>query len=181
MAEAKDSKKDVKTEAKEGKVVGGSRKKRLIIGAAVVLLAVIAGAATWYFVGHKQPPAGKNAKHVEEVEKPEEPATPIFQALEPIVVNLGDGSESVMRVAITVQLRSDKDKEKLMAYLPKVQGDLMLLFSSQTGEELLTQEGKLALIAQTKHTINRAVDGDKKLKPEEHMVKAVSFTEMIIQ
>ena len=180
MAEAKDSKKDAKADAKEGKAAGGSRKKQLIIGAGVVLVAIVAGAATWFFLGRSPAPAAKGAKVVQE-EKHEEAPTPIFQALEPIVVNLSGGSESVMRVAISVQLRSEKDKEKLMAYLPKIQGDLMLLFSSKTDNELLTQEGKLALIAQTKQTINRAVEGDRKMKAEDHMIKAVSFTEMIIQ
>lgn len=177
MAEAKDSK---KAEGKEIKA-GGSRKKLLIIGGAVVLLAVIAGAAAWFLLGKKTAPAGKEVAAVQEQKKAEDTATPVFQSLEPIVVNLSGGSEAVMRVVISVQLRSDKDKEKLMAYMPKIQGDLMLLFSSKTGDELLTQEGKLVLIAETRQTINKAVGVEKTAKADELLVKAVSFTEMIIQ
>lgn len=180
MAEAKDSKKDSKADAKDGKAAGGNSKKIVIFGGLIVVVAALAGAGTWFAVTKMGGSHAKKEEPKHEVEHKEE-AAPIFQPLEPIVVNLSGGSESVMRIAISVQLRSEKDKEKLTAFMPKIQGDLMLLFSSKTDGELLTQEGKLALIEETKKTINRAVGGEAEAKPEDEMVKAVSFTELIIQ
>lgn len=180
MAEAKAK------EVKESKA-GGSKKMLIMIVVAVLLTAVMAGAVTWFLLGHKKEDPAKGGKKGHEVVASEahaetgheEGAAPVFQPIEPIVVNLTGGTESsVMRVAITVQLSNEKDKEKLAAYTPKIQGDLMLLFSSKTQEELLTPEGKVKLIEETKKTINMALGAKK---PESGMVKAVSFTEMIIQ
>lgn len=175
-----------KADNKEAKASGGGLKKQLIFGAIVVVLAAAAGAGSWILLGGKQPPAKKAGQTEEVVEEEEaepeaESAAPIYQPLEPIVVNLSGGSEAVMRVAISVQLRSDKDKDKLMAYMPRIQGDLMLLFSSKTDSELLTQEGKLAVIEQTKKTINKAMGASDTAKPKQLPVQGVSFTEMIIQ
>lgn len=182
--------------SEEKKSGGGNKKTLMIIVIAVVVTAALAGGGAWFFVNKSA--AAKSAKkggehaasesdasaHGADSEEPAAEEThgapPIFQPLEPIVVNLagGAGSEAVMRVAITVQLKGEKDKEKLTAYTPKIQGDLMLLFSGKTQEELLTPEGKLKLIEETKETINKALGAKD---PKKGSVKEVSFTEMIIQ
>lgn len=180
-----------KAESKEGKAAGGGLKKQLIFGALIVVVAAAGGAGSWFLLGNKQAAAKHGqadgsaseagAEEVVEEEPAEEASAPIYQPLEPIVVNLSGGSEAVMRVAISVQLRSEQDKEKLTAFMPRIQGDLMLLFSSKTDSELLTQEGKLALIEQARHTINKAMGATPKTRPKELPVQGVSFTEMIIQ
>lgn len=182
--------------SEEKKSAGGGKKTLIIIVVAVVLTAVIAGAATWFLVGHKAAPGKAAAKshaeapaegdaHAAEGEEApaeesggHEAAAPVFQPLEPIVVNLSGGTEAVMRVAITVQLKTEKDKEKLAAFTPKIQGNLVLLFSAKTQEELLTAEGKLKLIEETKEAINKAMGAKD---PKKGIIKDVSFTEMIIQ
>lgn len=173
--------------SEEKKSGGNSKKTLVIIVVAVVLTAAIAGAATWFLLGHKATPAKVAAKGHEAVaaegEAAEEAggheaAVPVFQPLEPIVVNLSGGTEAVMRVAITVQLKTEKDKETLTAYTPKIQGNLVLLFSGKTQEELLTPEGKLKLIEDTKESINQAMGAKD---PKKGIIKDVSFTEMIIQ
>ena len=188
--------------SEEKKSGGGNKKTLMIVVIAVVLTAALAGGGAWFFMQKSAAAAAKAAKkggehaasegeadaHGEDAahepdaeggaEDAAHAAPPVFQPLEPIVVNLAGGSEAIMRVAITVQLKTEKDKEKLTAYTPKIQGDLMLLFSGKTQEELLTVEGKLKLIEETKETINTALGAKN---PKKGSIKEVSFTEMIIQ
>ena len=83
MAEAKNAK-----ESKDGGTAkSGSKKMLILVLLAVVVAAALAGGVTWFLLRSK-PPAAAHAKPVAE-EKHEEESTPVFQQLEPIVVNLG--------------------------------------------------------------------------------------------
>jgi flagellar protein FliL len=179
----------------EAEKSGGANKMKLIIIALAVLAVLGIGGAIAAVVLLKQPaaeaPADEAADEHAEDSKPEKKkkkkkksedeehaGPPVFEQLEPLVVNLSGESASVMRVAISAKLDEEKTKEMIGQYRPKIQGELLLLFSSKTAEELLTHEGKLKLIEETKLTINRVLESEE---PSEGPVEDVAFTDFIIQ
>jgi len=180
----------------EAQKPAGSNKMKLIIIILAALAVIGIGGAVAAVVLLKKPAAEAQAEdgadeHADEgktekkkkkkkkkSEDEEHAGPPVFEQLEPLVVNLSGESASVMRVAISAKLDEEKTKEMIGQYRPKIQGELLLLFSSKTAEELLTHEGKLKLIEETKLTINRVLESEE---PSEGPVEEVSFTDFIIQ
>ena len=151
-----------------------ANKVLVIAVAAVVLVAVLAGAGAWFVLR----PHPASAKVEEKKADHNDDAPPIYEKMPAVTVNLSGTTGSVMRIEIAMRLGQEKDKERLDAYMPKIQSDLILLYSSKNVDELLTQDGKLKLIHETKDTINHAMGEDD---PDQAAVKDVSFTEFIIQ
>jgi flagellar FliL protein len=145
MANAK-PKEDPK--AADGAEAPKKSKKMLFIIIGVLVL-LIGGGAGYYFLGMK-----KDASHGEEVKKVEEPKEPIYIVLDPFTVNLSGGGQ-YLQMAITLQMKGEKDGGRLKVYLPSVRSRVLSILSSKTAEELGTEEGKEALKLQIKEAIEK--------------------------
>ena len=172
--------KDKKEDVKEAKPAAGGNNKLLlvVIVLLVLVLAAVGGLAAYVFLSNKSA-AGADASHAsaehapEKKEKKEGP--PVFEKLEPFVVNLSGGS-SMLQIELQAELADEHAKETLKSYLPKVRSALILLLSAKTEEELQSADGKVKLKAQIKKIINESMDAG-----EEEPVENVLFTSFIIQ
>lgn len=108
----------------------------------LVLILIIAGAGGGYYywrVNHQNQPAET---------KKQQPA-PIFYQLSEFTVNLGS-PDRVLYVGITLRMNDEDTRKKLADYLPEVRSRLLLLFSNQDPDELVTEEGKQKLVQEIK-------------------------------
>ncbi len=98
-----------------------------------------------------------------------------YQKLEPFTVNLV-GLKQYLQVVITLKLAKPEAGEKVKLYMPAVRNDLIYLLSGKTAAEIQSVEGKQRLLAETKATVNKAVNLDAK-----EGVSEVLFESIIIQ
>lgn len=164
-----------------------------VVIALLVLVIVVGGAfATWLFMtisanqnfgepaataeAHAEEPASdKKAAKKKEKKKTEAGAPPVFDKLDTYTVNLQGGT--VLQTEIHVQVADEAQKEVVKSYLPRISSQVNLLLSSKKQEELATLEGKVALMAELKQTINKVLDA----KDDEDGVMSVEFKTFIVQ
>lgn len=163
-------------EEKKKVAAGGSGANKLmliVIMLLVVLIAAVGGLGAYMFL--HQPAANADAAHnaAPAPKRPEGP--PIFEKMEPFVVNL-TGGEALLQVEMQVQLIDAEAKQTLIQYMPKIRSGLILLLSSKTADELATPDGKVRLKAQVKKIMNESIE-----LPGQEPVDSVLFTSFIIQ
>jgi len=167
MANAK-PKEDPK--AAEGDEAPKKSKKMLFIIIGVLVL-LISGGAGYYFLGMK-----KDAPQEAEVKKVAEPKDPIYVVLDPFTVNLS-GAGQYLQMAITLQMKGEKDGLRLKTYLPSVRSRVLSILSSKTADDISTEDGKEALKLQIKEVIERPF-AEGSIAPE---IAEVLFTAFVIQ
>ena len=187
-------------EAKSEKPAISSKKLLLIIVAAVVILA-IGGGAAFYMISQKKAAAAEQAAEdaadegkaadghdtgetkKKKKKKSGEEGPPVFENLKLPPVNLSGEYEAVAGVAFNIHFTDAHAKDLYTAYLPKIRGDLLLLLSSKTGDELKSYEGKLKFLEEVKARINAALAEGESSDAESHgeLVEEVLFDEIIIQ
>lgn len=155
--------------AKSGK--SGKLKWILI---AVAALAVGGGAA--FFVLGK----GKAAAEAKKEEGKKAHAAALYHKFDPaFVVNFGgEGNSRYLQITVETMSRSPEVIEAVKANEPAIRNDLVLLFSSQQYDSLISPEGKDALRHSTLEAI-RKVLAKEATKPEE--IEGVYFTSFVIQ
>ena len=180
MAE-KEKKEDSK-DAKEVKPAAGGSKKLLMVVIILLVLVLVAvgGLAAYMYMNAKHAaPADAAAAQAEEAhaaeKKKKKEGPPVFEKLEPFVVNLGGGG-AMLQIELQAELADEAAVAKLKSYLPKIRSALILLLSSKSEEELHSADGKVKLKAQIKKIINESMDAG-----EEEPVENVLFTSFIIQ
>jgi flagellar FliL protein len=120
-------------------------KKRMLLIAAVALGAVLLGGGAWYFMaGGSSPEAGASGEHAD---ASHEQGPPLYLALEPpMIVNfLNPTLARYLQVSVEVQAHDTETLDAVRAHMPAIRNNLMLLFSSQRHEDLVTREGKEAM------------------------------------
>ena len=173
--------KEKKEEVKDAKpAAGGGNKLMLVVIVLLVLvLAALGGLGAYLYLSSNKPADGTAAateeKHEEVKKKEKKEGPPVFEKLEPFVVNLS-GSNSMLQVELQAELFDEPAKAKLKDYLPKVRSAVILLLSAKTEQELQSADGKVKLKAQIKKIMNEAMDA-----AEEEPVENVLFTSFIIQ
>ena len=168
-------------------VEGGKKSSRLIL-ILIILLALVllggGGAAAWYFflrpapVSATAPEGAATAPPV--ATKPRvDQGPPVYVELDPdFVVSFKD-----QRLARFMQLRvklmsHDADlMETVEQYKPVLRNNLLLLYSSQKFEEIVTREGKEKLLAQSLEEVNRTLEKEAGVSG----VEAVYFTSFVAQ
>ena len=131
-------------------------KKLIVIIAAVVLLVLGGGGAFAYIQKQKAAAAaaaagddeeeGEAAAPHAEAKKHDSKHPPTFVPLEPFVVNLADkDSERFAQVGVTLEVDDAKFAEELKAYMPAIRNGILMVLAHKTSQELLSQEGKIAL------------------------------------
>jgi len=155
------------------------KKKRVVL--IVALLAVVAaggGAAFWFLrptEANAPAPAGEAA-----ADAATRKAAPLYYKFDPaFVVNFGSpGNVRYLQIMIEAMSRDAKVMDELKIVEPAIRNDLMLLFSSQQYEDLLTQEGKEKLRKATLDSIRKALATEGG-NPDS--LESVYFTSLVIQ
>lgn len=184
MAE-KEKKEDAKAAAAPAPAGGNKKLMMIVIVLLVLVLAAIGGLGAYLFLGQKHAAEatasgahGAAAEHAEEPKKKEKKeGPPIFEKVEPFVVNLSGGpSAPMLQLEMQAELYDDHAKTNFKAYMPKIRSEVILLLSSKSEEEVASAEGKVKLRAQIKRIMNESMDA-----AEEEPVESVLFTSFIIQ
>jgi flagellar FliL protein len=165
--------KDAKTAAPDA----GAKKKSklpLLIIAAVVLLGG-GGGAFWFLRPHKDAAAAEAEKAAPVAKLPA-----IYYKFEPaFVVNFGsEGNARYLQITLEAMSRDPKTAEAIKGSEPAIRNDLVLLYSAQQYDTLVSAEGKEKLRAGTLEAVRKAV-ADEGGKPE--TVENVYFTSFVIQ
>ena len=159
----------------------GKGKLKLIILIVVgLLLAVgISIGATLFFLGkdkgsEEQPEA---EEHAEEAAPVKQPA--IYESIAPaFVVNFKhQGRQRYMQVSVALMARSEADLEALKVHMPLLRNRLVMLFSGQDFEALMTPVGKELLRQQA----TTAVQELAQKETGKTVVEQVLFTNIVLQ
>ncbi len=153
--------------AKKGKL------KLVIIIAVVVLLG--GGAAFWFLRPKKVDPAAEAAKAAAAPK-----AAALHYKFDPaFVVNFGsEGNARYLQITLDAMTRDPKTVEDIKSSEPAIRNDLVMLYSAQQYDVLVSVEGKEKLREQTLEAVRKAV-ADEGGKAE--TVEAVYFTSFVIQ
>lgn len=151
MAEKKKAEKAEEAEG-EKKPAGGKKKLIIIIVAAVLLLGG-GTAGTLYFMGMLGG-GGDKAKHEEEAPKADEHANkkePHYYAFEqPFTVNFEtETGLRYLQVGVEMMSYDPAAIEAVKTHSPVIRNNIILLFSNQSFETLVSREGKEKLRADT--------------------------------
>ncbi len=131
-------------------------KKIIIIAAAVLLLGLAAGGAAYFMIGSdpvdiaSEPGTANGATKVALPDKP-----PIYQGLDPDFIVAFQNPKKVrfLKASIEVMVYDHDVIDDLKLHMPAVRDAVLMLFSNQEEEDLMTVEGKEAFRAQILETI----------------------------
>ena len=161
---------------KESEIKGeeGQKKSKLphIIIASVVVLA-LAGGGAWFFLKGDDS-AGESDKEKAKASAIE--AIPVYMPIDTLTVNLKD-SRQYLQLTISLQLKNAEDSALIKLYMPQVRTRALIILSSKKPEEVISPEGKLALLEELKTITEKPFT--EKLSPIE--ILDVSLTSFIIQ
>lgn len=153
-------------------------KKKLFIIIVLLLLIIGGGAGGWY--GWTVFKHSKDSAQVAE-SKPLPPVEPIFYEIEPLTVNLqeseDDSTEKFLYIKLNLVLSTEEDRKTIHTYLPQATSRLILLLSSKNSKDLMSADGKLALIDEIKATLAVPFSADAKAV----VIDNVLLTNFIIQ
>jgi flagellar FliL protein len=189
MAKKEDLDLDVEGKGKKK----SSKLKLIIILVMVLLLAGGGGGAAWYFLVMQKPDVAEMDADMEDVDE-DVPATvknkkknkkkssnepPIFTGLDPaFVVSFKDQSQArFMQLSVELMSRDQEVIDIVDSYKPMIRNNLLLLFSSQKFEEIVTREGKEKLLEQTLEEVNNTLYNEAGIDG----VEAVYFTAFVAQ
>ena len=181
---------DLDVDGKGGKKKG-SKMKLIIILVVVLILAAGGGGAAWYFLirqsaddvaaldaalddgGQDAAPVAKKKKRKNHNEPP------IFVGLDPaFVVSFKDQSQArFMQLSVELMSRDQEVIDIVDSYKPMIRNNLLLLFSSQKFDEIVTREGKEHLLEQTLEEVNNTLLNEAGIDG----VEAVYFTAFVAQ
>jgi len=178
---AKDNEKD-----KDDTEAGGNSTLKIIIITVVIALIVVGGGigATVYLVGQQLSAAtgsapGQEGEEEEVEEEPEIKEEPVYLSLDPAFVTSFNDQTNARFMQFSVQIMA-RDKEIITMtekYLPAIRSRLLLLFSSQQYETLITREGKQQLLKDVASEINRFLEEEVGSSG----IESAYFTNFIIQ
>ena len=156
----------------EEKVEEGQKKSKLpLIIIAVVVVLALAGGGAWFFL-KGEPEVDEKAKAKASALE----AIPVYMPIDTLTVNLKD-SRQYLQLTISLQLKNGDDSALIKLYMPQVRTRALIILASKKPEDVITSEGKLALLEELK-TITEKPFTDK-LEPIE--ILDVSLTSFIIQ
>jgi flagellar protein FliL len=151
-----------------------SGKLKLIIAAVVVLAG--GGVGAWMFMKPAPKTAGGQAEPVKEHAR----AAPQYFKFDPaFVVNFGgEGNSRFLQITVEAMSRDPAVVEVVKANEPAIRNDLVLLFSSQQYDVLMTPDGKDKLRQATLETIRKTVAAEG---AKSDALEGVYFTSFVIQ
>ncbi len=172
----------------EGKGKKSSKLKLIIILLVGILVLGGGGGAAWYFLVMKGDMVAESDAGMEEADEPavhkkkkkkrsNEP--PLFTGLDPaFVVSFKDQSQArFMQLSVELMSRDPEVIEAIDQYKPMLRNNLLLLFSSQKFEDVITREGKERLLEQSLEEVNNTLSNEAGIDG----VEAVYFTAFVAQ
>ncbi len=104
---------------------------------------------------------------------------PVYQSIEPaFVVNILDGNRyRYLQVQVDVMTRDATVMPRFEKYLPRIKGELNMLFSAITSEQAHTSEGRIDLQKSTLDAINRILTEES----GKGGIEAVYFSKFVVQ
>jgi len=153
--------------AEDGKF--GGKKKLIIIGALLLILLGGGGTAAYFFLFSD----GDST----EVALTNEPS--VYLALDPaftIDLMVG-GKQRYVQLNMTVKSKNMDQVNAVTLHMPLIRNSLVLLFSSQSFDELQTAEGKIALKAAALNAINGILEQET----GQGGIDGVLFTNFVMQ
>jgi len=157
-----------------------SKMKFIVIGLGIILVLGIAGGGAAFFYFGKS-----DALKTASAAPPEEKSGPaVFLPLEVFTVNLqSETGDKFLQTNISLQLPSDDQISYYKENMPQLRSRVLLLLSSKSVADLLTNEGKTKLVEEIKKDIQRPYT-NKQMTPKEiesSRVSGVFFTSFLIQ
>lgn len=167
-----DAKADAKTAAPSKK------KPRLLLISIVALLVVGGGVGAWMALKPKPHAAEPAAGAAEPHAAPK--AAPIYFKFDPaFVVNFGqEGGARYLQLTLEAMSRDAAVVEEIKNHEPAIRNDLVLLYSAQQYDALVSAAGKEQLRADTLAAIRRILAGEG---AKADAVEGVYFTSFVIQ
>jgi flagellar FliL protein len=138
-------------------------KKIIIIAVAVLVLALVAGGAAYFILGSKPAskegePASTDEAGEAQVAIPDKP--PIYYGLDPDFVVAFQDPKKVrfLKASIEVVVYDQDVIDDLKLHMPAVRDAVLLLFSMQDEDDLMSVEGKEAFRAQILERIRSTLE-----------------------
>lgn len=161
-------------------IVPEAPKKKLSMGKIIIILVSVlvlaGGGAGAYFYFNQQASAGAEA---EGKDGSQVKGAPVYYAFDPaFVVNFQDSSAiRFLQVTIEVMSRDPVAIEAVKTHMPVIRNSLVLLFSSQTPENIMTREGKEKIRTDALKEIQKVM----KEQTGSPSIEAVYFTGFVMQ
>lgn len=171
------AKKDQTPPFPDGQAPGKGKLKLIIIIAVAFLLAVgLSVGGTWFFLSKNAKPAEAEA-HAEEAVPGKKQA--VYEILAPaFVVNFNqNGRQRYLQVAVALMGRDQAQMDALREQMPLVRNQLVMLFSSQNFDTLVTPVGKEMLRQQATSSLQELA----KKATGQLTVEQVLFTNFVLQ
>jgi flagellar FliL protein len=182
--------------AADAAVPAKSGKKKLILISVlslVLLLAVTGGAAV--FLMNKKALAEEEAEgdgaaapqtQASMVRDPK--VVPMFVPLDSFTVNLADReAERYAQIGISLEVDDSKTGDRIKLFMPAIRNNILMVLAHKRSSDLLERSGKEQLAAEVLRETERAlgiepaVPGAKPAADTPHPVRAVHFSNFIIQ
>ncbi|SBS26441.1 flagellar basal body-associated protein FliL [Marinomonas spartinae] len=172
---------NLEVDAEEGKK-GGKKKLIIIIALAVVLLGGGGAAAYFFFFSGSDEAASAEAdggaSSAEAAAELSKQPSIYLKFDEPFVLDfVVDGQQRYLQLTMTVKSKDQSQIDALKLNMPLIRNSLVLLFSSQSFNDLKTMEGKLALKKSALEAINKLL----KQQTGKGGIDAVLFTSFVMQ
>jgi flagellar FliL protein len=167
------------------------KSKKMLVIIAAALVVVVGAAAAFFIISRKHAAEEEDGEDEKPAAVVEHKGPPAYLPMDNMVINLADpGGERVAQIGVTLELDDEHAIEHVKAFLPSIRGEVLLLISQRTADELLTREGKDKLIEDIIAAAGKHFDGgesekkkkkDKKDKEGGNPVHGVVFSSFIIQ
>ena len=163
--------------AEEGKK--GGKKKLIIIIIAALLILGGGGAAAYLFLFSGSDSAESSEEGVAAEEAVQTTGPAIYLELDqPFVVDfMVSGRQRYLQLNMTLKSRDQDQVDAVKIHMPLIRNSLVLLFSSQSFDELQTVDGKMALKTASVETINKILVQETGLGG----IEDVLFTNFVMQ
>lgn len=159
-----------------------SKSPMLLIGLAVVNMLVVAGVGVMLFMNKQKETESTRVEQVLQGEAEEDlqaqaelaKGKKVVVPLETFIVNLsGSRGRRIAKVNLELELQSDRVASEIDSRKAQIRDIIIILLSSKTYDDVATKEGKEALRADIKDTVNAFLSSGK--------IVSVYFTEFIYQ
>lgn len=177
---------------------GGRKKLILIVGAALLLTMLLGGGATLFVLKQRQAAAeladaddeerpahvgkaGKAGKAARS-EKAQARTPPSFAPLDMFTVNLADReAERYAQIGITLELADGSVVDEIKAFMPAIRHHILMAIADKTAAQLMERDGKRQLAREVQRETSRVLGHAASEDADKLPVRAVHFSNFIIQ
>ena len=192
---AKEEQEEQENESENVKKKSSSSTLKIILISVTLALLLGGGlvGGTFYFVSSMNvavaPSSGASSEKADADEDEDEVADsepaepPQYHSMDPkFVVSFNDQSKArFMQFSLEIMSRDKEVVTQIEAHMPVIRSSLLMLFSGQAYEEMMTREGKEKLLMDTTADINTVLQKISGETEDESIVEAAYFNSFVIQ